>query len=108
MAAEKNQMQNFSPEKTMERLARIEGALFGVDVPDYVVPPSDTEKFPPINQEQKKNPDGSGMVDQFNRPVMVDKIVHRPGLLDQFGALHSKMHGQEPAGEGAVTHPDKH
>lgn len=100
-------MQNFSPENTNARLARLEAALFGVDVPDYVVPPSETDKFPPINQEQMKNPDGSGAVDQYNRPVMRDKIIHRPGLLDQFGALHSKMHGSEPAGEGAAANPEK-
>jgi hypothetical protein len=96
-------MQNFSPERTTARLDRIEAALFGTDTPDYVAPPSDKDRFPPIQQDQAKNPDGSGRVDQYGRAVMVDRMVHQPGLIDKFEALHSKAHGTEPAGEGGAT-----
>ena|SRR5436190_8985192 len=96
-------MQNFSPEKTTERLNKIEAALFGTDVPAYLVPPSEKDPFPPIAQDQVKNPDGSGRFDQYGRPVLADRLIHQPGLIDKFDALHSKAHGVEPAGEGVAT-----
>jgi hypothetical protein len=87
------------------RVTQLEKLIFGHDVPDYVQQPTAEQPFPPINQVQAKNEDGSGKVDTYNRPVMVDVLVHKPGLLDEMAAMKS---GTPLAGEGGATHPSQH
>ncbi|RPJ42580.1 MAG: hypothetical protein EHM21_12625 [Chloroflexi bacterium] len=87
------------------RVSQLEKMVFGHDVPDYVQPPTKDDPFPPIKQAQAKNEDGSGKVDTYNRPVLVDVMVHKPGLLDEMAALKS---GTPLAGEGGATSTGAH